>query len=237
MAKISGSTHLKVQRAPPFWNISRKKYRFALKPVAGPYAISESYSLGVLLRDILKFTNSMREARHVILEGKINVDGKIRYDEHFPVGLMNIISIESINKHYRLVPSNKVVLIPLEIDDPSLKICKIKRKVTIRGNKMQYGLHDGRTIINDNNFKVNDSLLIKVPEQQVIQHIRLEKGADAMIIKGDNAGKLGKIEDIKAGTYILPKRIVLSTEDRVIELPIDMAIVVGNDNNIPVKVR
>ncbi len=237
MARISGSTRLKVQKAPSFWGISRKKNRFVLKPVAGPYAISESYSLGVLLRDILKLTNLMREARRVILEGKIKVDGKVRYNEHFPVGLMSIISIDTINKYYRLLPNNKALLVPLEVNDPDLKICKIKSKVTIKGNKIQYGLHDGRTIINDINANVNDSLLLKVPEQEVIKHIKLDKGADVMIIKGDNAGKLGVIDEVKEGTYTLPKRVIINTEDKVIELPIDMIIALGNDNNIPIKVR
>ena len=235
MARISGSTRLKVQKAPAFWDISRKKHRFVLKPVAGPYAISESYSLGVFLRDILKLTNTMREARRIILEGKIKVDGKVRYDEHFPVGLMNVISIEPINKHYRLVPKKKA-LSPLEVQDADLKICKIRSKVTIKGNKLQYGLHDGRSIINNLNANVNDSLLLKVPEQEIIEHIRLEKGVSAMIIKGDNAGKVGVIDEVKEGTYILPKRVIINTNDKVIELPIDMIIAVGNEN-IPIKIR
>ena len=237
MTRISGSTRLKVQKAPAFWDISRKKHRFVLKPMAGPYAISESYSLGVLLRDILKLTNSMREARRIILEGKVKVDGKIRYDEHFPVGLMSIVSIEPINKHYRLLPKNKALLAPLAIDDPDLKVCKIKSKVMIRGNRLQYGLHDGRTIINNLNANVNDSLLLKVPEQEITKHIRLEKGASAMIIKGDNAGKIGVIDEVKEGTYILPKRVIINTDDKVIELPIGMILAISNDSNIPVKVR
>lgn len=239
MAKISGSTRLKVQKAPALWDISRKKYRFVLKPIPGPYAITESYPLGVLLRDILKLTNTMRESRRVIVDGKIKVDGKIRYDEHFPVGLMDIISIEPINRYYRLLPHNKTLLMPLEIDkeESNLKICKIKKKVTIKGNKIQYGLHDGRTIINDINAKVNDSLLLKVPEQEIIDHIKLEKGTNALIIKGENAGKIGIIEDIKEGTYNLPKRVILNINDRLLELPIDMIMGVGSRDNIPIKLR
>ncbi|GIU72530.1 MAG: 30S ribosomal protein S4e [Candidatus Nitrosocaldaceae archaeon] len=237
MARISGSTRLKVQKAPALWDISRKRYRFILKPVPGPHAISESYPLGVFLRDILRLTNTMRESRRVIIDGKIKVDGKIRYDEHFPVGLMDTISIDSINRYYRLLPDSKRLLIPLEIDknESNLKICKIKKKVIIKGNKIQYGLHDGRTIINNINAKVNDSLLLRVPEQEIVEHIKLEKGVNALIIKGENAGKIGIIEEIKEGTYTLPKRVILNINDRLLELPVDMVMVVGS--NIPIKLR
>ncbi len=239
MTRISGSSSLKVQKSPPFWDISRKEHRFVIKPIPGPYAISESYPLGVLLRDILKLANNMREVKSILHDGKVKVDGKIRYDEHFPVGLMNIISIDPINKHYRLVASDKI-LTPVEIDEKEsrLKICKIRNKVTIKGNRIQYGLHDGRTIINNSlNANPNDSLLIRVPEQEVVKVIKFEKGANVVITKGDNSGRLGVVEEIKEGTFTLPKRAVIKSDDRIIELPVNMMIVVGKDNDIPIRVN
>ncbi|MEM2856211.1 MAG: 30S ribosomal protein S4e [Candidatus Nitrosocaldaceae archaeon] len=239
MTRVSGSTYLKVQKAPPFWAISRKTHRFVLKPSAGPYPLMESYPLGVLLRDIIRVVNTMREARAILIEGRVYVDGKKRYDEHFPVGLMNVVSIDVINKHYRLVTGEGVLLTPIEIseNEHKLKICKIKNKVTIKGNKIQYGLHDGRSILDGINAKVNDSLLIEVPEQKVIDILKFEKGANVIITRGDNTGKLGFVEEIKDGTFTLPKRAVVVIDERRIELPVNMMIVVGKNNNIPIKIR
>lgn len=239
MAKISGPRCLKVQRAPAFWPIARKEKRFVIRPSPGPYPLKECYPLGVLIRDVLHLVNSMRECKSVLREGKIKVDGKTRYDEHFPVGLMNVISIEAINKYYRLVPKDGILLVPIEIskEESTLKICKIRNKVTIRGNKLQYGLHDGRTIINNNiNAKPYDSLLIKVPEQEVIDVIRLEEGANVIITRGQNTGKIGKVVSIKEGTFNYPKRVILNLEDRTIELDANLVMVVGKDNRIPIKV-
>ncbi len=239
MARMGGSKHLKVQNAPAFWGISRKAYRFTLKPSAGPYPINESYPLGIILRDILKLCNNIREVKRILLDGKVKIDGKVRYDEHFPVGLMDIISIDTINKNYRLIPYGKYTLYPKEIDsnEINLKICKIKNKHTIKGNKIQYTLHDGRTIINNINAHVNDSLLIKVPEQEVIRHIKLDKDSIVIITKGDNAGNIGKVIDIKDGTFTLPKRVAINIDSKLLVLPIDMVMVISDNENIPIKVR
>lgn len=238
MAKISGSTRLKVHKAPAFWDISRKHHRFVLKPIPGPHAINSCYPLGVLIRDILGLTNNLKETKRVLLDAKVKVDGKVRYDPHFPVGLMDTISIEPINRYYRLVAKDKIPLTPIEIDakESNLKICKIRSKVTVKGNRLQYGLHDGRCIIDNIDAKVNDSLLLKVPEQEVLDILRLEKGADVLIVRGDNVGKRGVVEEIRGGTFTLPKRAIINIGDRLLELPVDMLMVIGKDNNIPIKV-
>jgi ribosomal protein S4E len=50
------TTTLKRQLAPVFWDINRKQGRFILRTHPGTHSKKYSYSLGVLLRDILKVT-------------------------------------------------------------------------------------------------------------------------------------------------------------------------------------
>jgi small subunit ribosomal protein S4e len=50
-----------------------------------------------------------------------------------------------------------------------------------------------------------------------------------LIISGENAGTVGKIGEVREGTFILPKRVVLALENRKVELPVDMIMVVGTD--------
>ena len=229
MGKISGSTKLKRQMAPAFWQIGRKEKRFALTVSPGTHPISKSYPLAVLLRDVLKIVNNMREAKQVITSGEIKVDSIIRRDIHFPVGLMDVIEISSLDKVYRMVPKDGLIVAPVEIpkEEKSIKLCKVIRKVTISGKKLQYGFHDGRTLVDDQKVNVNDTCLLTIPEQKVTNTVKLEKGSIALVISGDNAGTVGKVDDIRQGTFILPKRVLVKFKDRMVELPVDMVMAVG----------
>ena len=45
-------------------------------------------------------------------------------------------------------------------------------------------------------MRVGDSLLIKVPSQEVVEALPLQEGAIALVISGRRAGRIGKIERI-----------------------------------------
>ena len=231
MGKMGGSTKLKRQMAPAFWQIGRKEKRFALTVSPGTHPIAKSYPLAILLRDVLKIVNTMREAKQVITSGEIKVDGVIRRDIHFPVGLMDVIEISSLDKIYRMVPKDGLIVTPVEVpkEEKNLKLCKVTRKVTVSGKKLQYSFHDGRTLVDDQKVNANDTCLLTIPEQKVTNTVKLEKGSTALVISGDNAGTIGKVGDIRQGTFILPKRVLVAFRDRMIELPVDMVMAVGMD--------
>lgn len=54
----------------------------------------ESIPLSVILQHKLKYALYAREARMILADkdGNVKVDGKVRTDEGFPVGLMGIIN-------------------------------------------------------------------------------------------------------------------------------------------------
>lgn len=171
----------------------------------------------------------MREARKVLSKGKVKVDGKIRRDVNFPLGLMDVLELVPTQQYFRLVPKNSKLLVPVEIPDneKGVKFAKISSKVTIRGGKLQYGFHDGNTIVSDQSLSVGDTCLLNL-EKMIIQDVlKFQKGSTGLITSGDNAGSLGKIENIKDGLFSLPKRAIISLEDRTVELPADMVMAVG----------
>ncbi len=240
MGKKGGSNRLKIQSAPPFWEIPRKTRRFVLKPMPGPHAIDRCYPLGILLRDILSIAHTKREVEEIVNQGSVLVDGVKRYDIHFPVGLMDTIELPNINKTYRLVPKDGVDLRPIEIthEEKNLKLCKITRKQKVDGNRLQYTLHDGRNILYDNNrFNTHDTLLIRVPEQEIVSHINMQSNTVVLVSSGVNVGLMGRVVEIKEGTYLLPRRALIEgiaddgsdSSKKRIELPIDMLIAVGVD--------
>lgn len=231
MANKGGRTRLKRQMAPGFWRIERKHGRFALKLHPGPHSGSTAYPLGTVLRDILKVCSTMQEAKKIATDKKVKVDGKIRSDINFGIGLMDVLEFAPTGEAFRFIAKDADVLKPVGISgqEKMLKIVKIKNKIMNKGGQLQYGFHDGKTIITSEPMNVGDSCIVSLPDLKVTTHIKLEKGCSALITRGENAGLIGKIEDMRDGVFSLPKRVLLSLGGRLVELPADIVIAVASE--------
>ena len=231
MGSIAGSKKLKRQMAPTFWGINRKEKRFVITVRPGSHSKNNSIPTAVLLRDTLKKVKTLRESKSSIYGGKVKVDGIIRKSLHHSIGLMDIIELEGTTDVYRLVPKNGRILVPIKIDvaEKSKKLVKVKSKTTNKGGKTQIGFHDGRTIITDTKINIDDTCLLQIPEQKILDVIKFEKNSQIIVTNGINTGRIGLINEIKEGTFTLPKRINLLMDDKMIEIPANITMVVGKE--------
>ncbi len=233
MGRKGENKRMKRAKAPSFWTIHRKSHQFTVTTAAGPYSKEESYPLTVLIRDVLKMVNTYHEARNVIRDGKILVDGVVRLTPDFPVGLMNVLEIPILKKVYRMVAVKGSALAPVEIPDSekNLKLCKVMSKTTVRGGKIQYGFHDGRSILaeSETDLSPGDVCLLEVPAQKILRVVALKKGILALAVKGKRAGKIGHIKELRPGTFTKPKMADFDIEGVVAELPADMVFAVGDE--------
>ena len=234
MVKIAGSKKLKRQMAPLFWGITRKDKRFVLTVKPGPHGRNVSIPSAVFLRDTLKIVNTLREAKFAIYGGKVTVDGIKRKSLHHGIGLMDVIELDGLSEIYRLVPKNGTLLKPITIDstEKSKKLVQVKTKTTIKNGKTQIGFHDGRSLIDETKISVGDVCVLQIPEQKILDVIKLEKGIQVLVIKGINAGKIGTVNEIKEGTFVLPKRVEIKLEDRQIEIQANLVMPVGKDKPV-----
>jgi small subunit ribosomal protein S4e len=234
MGNKGGDTRLKRQMAPRFWNIQRKQSQFVLKIKLGRHSSNNAYPLGVILRDVLKVSNTMHEAQKIVTGKKIKVDGNICTEINTAIGLMDVIEFVPTGQVFRFVPKNSQILAPIAIpeEEKALKVVKVRSKVMTKGKKLQYGFHDGKTIVTDEQLSVGDSCLVKVPKLKIIKNIKFDKGCYALVTRGENAGIIGKVDDIRDGVFSLPKRTLLSSADRSVELPMEIVMAVGSEGPI-----
>ena len=234
MVKIAGSKKLKRQMAPLFWGITRKDKRFVVTVRPGSHGKNVSIPSAVFLRDMLKTVNTLREAKFAIYGGKVTVDGVKRKSLHHGIGLMDVIELDGLKEVYRLVPKDGTLLQPIIIkaEEKSKKLVRVKSKVSIKHGKTQIGFHDGRSLIDETKVSVGDTCILQVPEQKILDVIKLEKGVLGLIVSGANAGKIGSITEIKEGTFVLPKRVTFKLENREIEIPAEIIMPVGKDKPV-----
>lgn len=208
MGRKGGRRHLKRKPAPKFWSIHRKEAVFTVRPKPGSHPISKCVPLTIIVRDILGIAKTRREAKKIISQGKIWVDGEIQREDLFPTGLMDVISIPDMEREYRVLPSQKgLALYPVgKKEGAGFKFCRIENKTTVKGGHIQLNLHDGRSMLirvkdashpEEDVFQTLDTLKVNFPNQEIAGHFKLSEGAPAMIIDGKNKGKFGKIVAIE----------------------------------------
>ena len=241
MGKKGGSLHLKREVSPPFWPIHRKEFTWTVKPRPGPHPINRCIPLVLIVREILGLAKTRKEARKIISQGKIKVDGRVRRDDRFPAGLMDVVSIPDLKANYRILPSKKGLgLYPIDEKEAGFKLCRIENKTTVRGGHVQLNLHDGRNILirvedpakaEEDKYRTLDTLMISVPDQEIIEHLRMEEGMLAILIDGKNIGKHGVISSIEEQPGRKRRRLLVNIEDedgKIYQSILDYAFVIGD---------
>jgi small subunit ribosomal protein S4e len=240
LGKKSGRTKMKRISAPRSWDIARKEARFITKPSPGSHAVDKSYSLAVVLRDLLDMVATQKEVTQVLTRGEVLVDGTPRHDPGFPVGLFDVVSIPKEGKAFRMVPSPDG-LVPVDIvsTEAGVKLCRVRSKVKVAGGHIQFGFHDGRSMLDDKlEASCGDTVVMKVPAQSVMESVKLAKGATGLVVSGDRAGQVGRIVSVKKGTSTREKMVALSLPSGETELPERLVFAVGTDKPaLEVQVR
>ena len=197
--------HLKRKPAPKLWPIHRKEAVWTVMPQPGPHSVSSSLPLALVVRDMLGFAKTGKEAKNIISNGKILVDGKVRRDERFLVGLMDVVSVVDAKKSYRVLPSGKgLFLHPIDSDEAAFKLYRIEDKTVVKGGRMRLDFHDGANLLveadntqNADVYNTLDVLKLSVPDRELVGHIKSAVGVPAIVIGGKNIGKSGKVTTIE----------------------------------------
>ncbi len=212
------------------WGIPTKEYFWAPKTKPGAHPDHRSAPIIVLIRDILKYADTSREANMVVAKNKILLDGDVVKDKNTPVGLMDVISIPDLDEHYRMLfdQHGKIRLSPVEEGSEGWKLSKIENKRLIKDDRWQLNLHDGRniTVENQEEYNTKDVLKISVPDQKIIDTIKYEEGSMALITGGKHIGELGVISEIEILKGSQPNLVYFKGGISTIE---EYVFVVGRD--------
>ena len=204
-----------------------KDKKWVTTPRPGAHKRSESIPLLLVVRDMIGYADTGDEAKKIIQEGNILVDKKVRKDHKFAVGLMDVIDVPKIKKHYRVLPSDKGLVVK-EIDEKEakVKLAKITGKSKVGGGKTQIATHDGGVIVTDKTeYGTKDTIVLELPERKIVGGIKFEKGNIALVVRGRHSGEAGKIKDIIAGTTTRKSNTVLEN----LHTLTDYAFIVGTD--------
>jgi len=220
--------HLKRLTIPRSWKIKRRGLIFILRPNPGPHPIKLGLPLNSILRDMLGIAKNSREVKKILHDTEVLVDSIRRKELKFPVGIMDVIELKKSNEYFRVIlEKGKIKLISIDKKEAGIKPCRIIGKSKVKG-KTQLNLYDGKNIlIEKDEYKVGDTIVIGLPKQDIKEHIKLEKGCFICLIGGKHSGDIGKIEDITSN-----KITYKSEKGEVIETLKKYVFVIGKDKPV-----
>lgn len=206
MGRKGALRHLKRHASPAFWPIHRKEYTWTVRPLPGPHPIRFSIPLGIVIRDLLKYALTMKEAKRIISQGLVKIDNVVRRDHRFPVGFMDVLSLIPLNKNYRVIPHQSKIISLIEIpeNETSYKLCRIENKTLVSGNNIQLTLHDGRAVKlkSENNSLSSlsrfDAVKISIPDGKIVDYVKLNSNPLVIVIGGKNIGLTGRLIEIRS---------------------------------------
>jgi len=242
MGRKGEKKHLKRLPAPKTFRIPRKQAKFTGRPSPGPHRLSECIPLFIVIRDLLRWANTGKEAKKIIASGKCEIDGRVVRNYRLPVGLMDVLTIPSVDERFRILPHTgpPLVLHPISEEEANIKLIKIVHKTIVKGSEIQLNLHDGRNkLLLEEEFEdvdpklytIGSTLKMTVPEQQIQDLYPLEPGVSALVTAGRNIGLQGRVLELERkmgrGTAILQ-----ATQEEIFRTALEFIFVVGRNDPV-----
>jgi small subunit ribosomal protein S4e len=208
--------HQKRLSVPKSWPVERKTETFTVKADAGPHG-EAGVPLLIVLRDVLEYADSRKEARYALNQDNVLINGKAVSDEERPVGMFDILAFTEREEYYRVFPGEggRLALTPIDEESAGSKLGKIVNKQHIPGGEVQLTLHDGQTLTvdEDSEYGGNDSIVVANDDDEIVAHFPYQEGELVTAVAGAHAGDIGRIEEIQITPGSSENNVIVEQDD------------------------
>lgn len=156
--------------------------------------------VGLVLRDMLHYADTAREARAILGTRGVLVDGRVVTEPKLGIGVMDVLSLTATKEQYRMLVDTmgRLRLVPIEAEQAQWKLCRIEGKTTQKGGMIQVNLHDGRNLLlPKNEYATGSTLKVGLPKQSVLGVFPMDPGATVLLIGGQHVGEIGHVERVE----------------------------------------
>lgn len=229
-------THLKTKAAPKTWRIPRKVITFTARPNPGAHSYSMGLPISLILKNFLKIAKTTKEAKYILSNKSVLVDGKKVRDVKFQVGLMDVLSLPDMKQSFRILLNKKgnLYLLPIDDKESNYKICKVMGKTILKGKKEQLNLHDSKNILSKNKIKVGDSLIFTFGKGAG-DALEFKEGATIYLIGGSHIAHTGLLKSVIPGRFGKDE-ILIESNGKEIRTLKKYAFVIG-DKSAKIKIE
>ncbi|SDF11841.1 small subunit ribosomal protein S4e [Halorubrum xinjiangense] len=224
--------HQKRLSVPNSWPVERKTNTFTVKAGAGPHG-EAGVPLVVLLRDVLGYVDSTKEARYALNNDSILVNGDAVSDEQRPIGMFDILAFPERGEYFRVFPDEggRLALTPVDEEAAGSRLGKITNKTVVPGGAVQLTLHDGTNVRvdDDADYETNDSIVVDNETKEIVAHFEYEEGALVTAVAGQHAGQIGEVDDIDVTLGSGDNTVTVASDDDGYETVEEYVVVIDEN--------
>ncbi|WP_132059704.1 30S ribosomal protein S4e [Halorussus amylolyticus] len=225
------SNHQKRLSVPNSWPVERKTDTFTVK-AQGPHG-KEGVPLVILLRDVLGYVASKKEARYALEQDNILVNGDPNASEDRPIGMFDILTFTERDEHYRVFPDEggRLALTPIDGDAADSKLAKIDDKTLVTGGQTQLNLHDGKNLVVEDasDYAAGDSIVVNNDDDEIVAHFPYEEGSLVTAVRGQHAGEIGEVTEIHVTPGSGSNSVAVETDDGAFETVEEYVVVIDEN--------
>ncbi len=218
--------HQKRLSAPKHYPIKRKGSSAYVITGEGPHPIEEGIPLAVFLRDVTPYAANLSEAREILNNRNVHINGRVEKDPRRTVGFMDLIKLDKVDKSYRVL-REKDNMVFKEVDDSGKRLYQVRDKTTQKGGKTQLNLDSGENKITEEDYSTYGTVVVDLDSHDIEDYLPLEEGSLVYITEGKHAGETAEVESIEIVKGSQSNRILLEQDGKEFETTQDHIFVVG----------
>ncbi|MFB6209769.1 MAG: KOW motif-containing protein [Candidatus Nanohaloarchaea archaeon] len=182
-------THQKRLPAPKHYPIERKETKY-VSTIKGSRSSEDAIPAVVLLRDVLGYADTEKEAKEIVRNGDMERNGDRIRDIKEGIGIMDVVKILEKEEKYRTVRRGKYLeFVPVE---DSRVAAKITGKDS-RGEEYVYRLHSGENYRTGDEYSTGNTLVF----DGSVKEVELKEGAEVLVIRGRHAGEVAEVVEME----------------------------------------
>lgn len=182
-------SHQKRIPAPKHYAIKRKENTY-VSTIKGSRSKENAVPAVVLLRDVLEYAETEKEAKEIVQNGDLKRNGDTVRDVKEGIGILDVVELPETEETYRAVRDGKYLKF-LPVEDSKVA-AKIEDKA-VEGDRFIYRLHSGENYSTKDEYSTGNTLIFN----SGVEEVEMEEGAEALVIKGKHAGDVAEVKELR----------------------------------------
>jgi small subunit ribosomal protein S4e len=170
----------------------------------------------VLLRDVMEVVYTAKEAKYVVQNEFIKVNGSSVKTIKSPIGMFDVIEIPKLDKKFMFLFNTNGRVRLVDIND-NLLYAKVTNKTMVKGGKAQINTMNGYNMVVDtkeaSKISTNSTVAIDITKKKITSILPLDVKSEVYIMDGKYRGQFGVVTQVTNNNGVAPDLVTIQIGD------------------------
>ncbi len=201
---------------PTSWPTHRKTHTFVTKPHPGSMQMKYVVPVVVLLRDVMGVVYTTKEAKYVVQNKFITINGTPAKTVKSPIGMFDVVEISKMNKKFIFVFNTLGRIKLIDVSD-NLLYAKVTKKTLVKGGSTQINTMNGYNVIVNSKeaakITTNATIVVDILSKKIKSTLPLDVKSQVYVMDGKYRGQYGVVKEFTHYNGVAPDLVTLQIGD------------------------